>query len=77
MRKDCYLTPPAAPNSPSLELKTPSLPPSPRLLGLGIKFRFIRQAQDTEFIEVRGQPLPTGRQAVPTEGGERPTEPLD
>jgi hypothetical protein len=25
--------------------------------------RFLRQAQDTESIEVQGQPLPTGRQA--------------
>jgi len=26
---------------------------------------FLRQAQDTEFIEVQYQPLPTGRQAEP------------
>ena len=32
----------------------------------GQERRFLRQAQDTEFIEVQYQPLPTGRQAERT-----------
>jgi hypothetical protein len=34
----------------------------------GQERRFLRQAQDTEFIEVQYQPLPTGRQAEQTQG---------
>jgi hypothetical protein len=36
--------------------------------------RFLRQAQDTEFIEVQGQPLPTG--PGPDRGRGRQAEPL-
>jgi hypothetical protein len=38
----------------------------PRFLNWGKKRRFLRQAQDTESIEVQYQPLPTGRQAEPS-----------
>jgi hypothetical protein len=32
----------------------------------GLKeYDFLRQTQDTEFIEVQGNPLPIGRQAEP------------
>jgi len=35
---------------------TRSTAPKPRTLGRGEMGHFLRQAQDTEFIEVQGQP---------------------
>ncbi len=46
-------------------LLTRSAAPSP-VFKDGVRKRgFLRHAQDTEFIEVQGQPLPAGRQAEP------------
>jgi hypothetical protein len=44
---------------------TYSAAPSHAFRSVRKKRRFLRQVQDTESIEVQGQPLPTGRKAEP------------
>jgi hypothetical protein len=46
-----------------LILRPPQTSP---FIGWSQKHLFDRQAQDTEFIEVQYEPLPTGRQAGPS-----------